>query len=454
MTLKEYMTSLRGRRIAVVGVGVSNRPLIDLLLDAGCDVTACDKRDRAAMGEVADVLESRGCKLKLGETYLEDLSFDVIFRTPGLHPRFLAEAEAAGAKLTSEMEAFFALCPCRIFAVTGSDGKTTTTSIIAELLKAAGYTVWLGGNIGTPLLDKLPQMKAEDMVVLELSSFQLHSMNCHPHVAVITNVSPNHLDVHPDYNDYIDAKKQIFRQQQTEDVLVLNADNGITAAMATEAPGHVRFFSRREAVEGVYSMDGEIYAERGRMMPAAAIRIPGEHNLENYMAAFAAVGDLVPAEVCRRVAEGFAGVEHRLEMVRCVRGVTYCNDSIASSPTRTTAGLHALRQKPILIAGGYDKNIPFDDLGHEICRHAKALVLCGATAEKILAAVQASPLYDAAALPIVRKDDFTEAVYAARDLAEEGDLVLLSPACASFDKFPNFAVRGRTFKKIVMEMDE
>jgi len=454
MTLNEYMTSLRGKRIGVVGIGVSNRPLIGLLLDAGCDVTACDKRDRAATGDTADMLESRGCKLKLGEDYLEGLDFDVIFRTPGLHPRFLAQAEANGAALTSEMEAFFALCPCRIFAVTGSDGKTTTTSIIAELLKAAGYTVWLGGNIGTPLLDKLPQMKAEDIVVLELSSFQLHSMHCRPHVAVITNVSPNHLDVHPDYNDYIDAKKQIFRAQQARDLLVLNADNGITRAMKDEAKGRVAFFSRCECVNGIYSKDGEIYTEGRALMPTDAIRIPGEHNLENYMAAFAAVGELVPTEVCRRVAEEFAGVEHRLEMFCCRKGVTYCNDSIASSPTRTIAGLRALRQKPILLAGGYDKHIPFDELGHEICRHVKALVLCGATSEKILTAVTASPLYEAEKLPIVRKDDFTEAVYAARELAEEGDLVLLSPACASFDMFPNFAVRGRTFKKIVTEMEQ
>lgn len=453
MTLHEYMDSLRNKRICVVGIGVSNRPLIDLLLAAGCSVTACDKRERSAMAELADELEGRGCTLKLGEDYLCDLDFDVIFRTPGLHPRFLAEAEGRGARLTSEMEAFFALCPCRIFAVTGSDGKTTTTSIIAELLKAAGYTVWLGGNIGTPLLDKLPQMKAEDMVVLELSSFQLHSMRCRPHVAVITNVSPNHLDVHPDYNDYIDAKKQIFRGQLPEDTLVLNADNGITAAMAAEAPGHVAFFSRQEIVDGVYCREGEIFADGKALMPATAIRIPGEHNLENYMAAFAAVGDLVPAEVCRSVAEGFAGVEHRLEMFACVKGVTYCNDSIASSPTRTIAGLRALRQKPVLIAGGYDKHIPFDELGHEICRHAKALVLCGATSEKILAAVKASPLYDEEALPIARVMDFAEAVYAARDMAQEGDLVLLSPACASFDLFPNFTVRGRTFKKIVAEME-
>jgi len=450
MTLKEYMTSLRGRRIAVVGVGVSNRPLIDLLLDAGCDVTACDKRDRAAMGEVADVLESRGCKLKLGETYLEDLSFDVIFRTPGLHPRFLAEAEAAGAKLTSEMEAFFALCPCRIFAVTGSDGKTTTTSIIAELLKAAGYTVWLGGNIGTPLLDKLPQMKAEDMVVLELSSFQLHSMNCHPHVAVITNVSPNHLDVHPDYNDYIDAKKQIFRQQQTEDVLVLNADNGITAAMATEAPGHVRFFSRREAVEGVYSMDGEIYAERGRMMPAAAIRIPGEHNLENYMTALALTHRMVSRESILAVAREFTGVRHRLEPVRELDGVRYYNSSIDSSPSRTAAALSALApEKPIVICGGADKKCPFEPLAQALCEHAKAVVLTGQTADRIREVLKEQPAVKAGELPIYGDPDFQRAVELARAIAQSGDTVLLSPACTSFDAFRNFEERGDRFCEIV-----
>ncbi|MBO6040729.1 MAG: UDP-N-acetylmuramoyl-L-alanine--D-glutamate ligase, partial [Oscillospiraceae bacterium] len=357
-----------------------------------------------------------------------------------------------------EMEAFFRLCPCRIIAVTGSDGKTTTTTVISELLKAAGYTVFLGGNIGTPLLDKLPEMRPEDMAVLELSSFQLHSMECRPHVAVITNVSPNHLDVHPNYEDYQTAKKQIFLGQRAEDILVLNADNTITRAMAQEAKSEVRFFSRQDKpANGCYFDGASVWrAENGRetkIVDVSDILLPGLHNVENYMAAFAATGGMVSDETCRKVAGSFRGVAHRLEMIRTLHGVTYCNDSIASSPTRTIAGLRALKQKPILIAGGYDKHIPFDELGGEICRRVKELFLTGFTAEKIAAAVTDSPDYDSEKLKIHIIGDFRETVLAASAAAEEGDLVLLSPACASFDKFRNFEERGNTFRRIVTELE-
>ena len=461
MTLQSYIASLSGKTVAVVGLGVSNRPLLKLLLAAGCRVTARDRGERAKIGEAfADELESAGCVLRLGEGYLDDLDEDVIFRTPGLHPfkPQLAAAKARGAVLTSEMEAFFAVCPCRIVAVTGSDGKTTTTTIISELLKAQGYTVHLGGNIGTPLLDRADQMKSEDWAVLELSSFQLHSMNCRPDVAVITNISPNHLDVHPSYEDYQAAKKQIFLHQGERDLLVLNADNAITASFAPEAPGRLRMFSRTAAPEnGVFLRDGVVWrAMNGavtKIMDAEEIRLPGLHNVENYMAAFCATGDLVSDEVCRSVARTFPGVAHRLEMIRELRGVTYCNDSIASSPTRTIAGLHALTKKPILIAGGYDKHIPFDQLGDEICLHVKELFLTGFTAEKIAECVKKSPYYDPEKLRVHQMDDFRRTVLAASAAAKEGDLVLLSPACASFDQFKNFEERGNTFRRIVMEME-
>jgi len=461
MTLQSYIASLKGKRVAVVGLGVSNRPLLQLLLDGGCDVTVRDRGDRTKLGEeLAARLESAGCTLRLGEGYLDDLDEDVIFRTPGLHPFTpqLAAAKERGAVLTSEMEAFFAVCPCRIIAVTGSDGKTTTTTIISRLLEEQGYTVHLGGNIGTPLLDKADRMAPEDWAVLELSSFQLHSMDCRPHVAVITNVSPNHLDVHPSYEDYQAAKKQIFLHQREEDLLVLNADNDITRSFASQARGRLRMFSRRtEPSEGVFLRDGVIYRARNgtaeKLMDASGILLPGLHNAENYMAAFAATADWVSDEVCRRVAGSFPGVAHRLEMIRELRGVTYCNDSIASSPTRTIAGLRALTKKPILIAGGYDKHIPFDDLGDEICLRVKELFLTGFTADKIRRAVENSRYYDPEKLRIHQLEDFTGTVLAASAAAGEGDLVLLSPACASFDKFRNFEERGNTFRRIVMEME-
>lgn len=459
MSLFEYIDSIKGKRIAVVGIGVSNKPWIELLLKKGCHVTACDKRTAEQMGEEGEILADLGAELKLGDDYLENLDQDIIFRTPGLMPfdEHLEAARARGSLVTSEMEVFFSLCPCRIIAVTGSDGKTTTTSIISELLKEQGYTVHLGGNIGKPLLCELPQMKPEDIVVLELSSFQLHSMVCRPDVAVITNLTPNHLDKHKDFQDYIDAKRSVFERQNADDLLILNRNDAHSEYYASFAHSRIHYFSDSTPVEsGTICENGLIYrirdGKRCEVMRAEEIRLPGAHNVLNYLAAFAATDGLVSEEVCRRVAMSFQGVEHRLEQVRILNGVTYINDSIASSPTRTIAGLRAMKRKPIVIAGGYDKHIPFDPLGDELCLRAKHVILCGATAEKIREAIVNSPNYPGSALSFEVIDDFADAVHTAASEAVEGDIVLLSPACAAFDRFKNFAERGKTFKKLVMEL--
>ena len=459
MTLNEYVNSIKDKRIAVIGVGVSNTPLINLLLSCGCNVTVCDKRSLGEMGMEALDLINRGAKLKLGEDYLEDLDHDIIFRTPGLMPfdPHLEAAKARGSLITSEMEVFFALCPCKTIAVTGSDGKTTTTTIISELLKAAGYRVHLGGNIGHPLLCEIPEIVADDIAVLELSSFQLHSMYCKPNVAVVTNISPNHLDKHKDYQDYIDAKRAEFEHQNENDKLILNFDDEHSAYYAHFAHAPVSYFSDKNRVDrGVICENGLILrvngAEQQEIMGADEIKLPGEHNLLNYLAAFAAVDGLVSNEICRQVAMTFAGVEHRLEQVRVLNGVTYINDSIGTSPTRTSAGLHALKVKPIVIAGGYDKHIPFDGLGDELCKFAKRVFLTGDTAESIHKAIVNSSCYAESGLEVQLIDDFKEAVLAASASAEPGDIVLLSPACAAFDRFKNFAERGKYFKEIVMEL--
>ena len=456
MTLRDYIESLRHKTVAVIGIGVSNTPLLELLLAEGIRVTACDKRSREQMGEQAEHLEQLGCELHLGADYLKDLDADVIFRTPGLRPDVpeIAACVDRGAVLTSEMEVFFEVCPCTIIAVTGSDGKTTTTTIIAELLKAAGKRVWVGGNIGHPLLCEADGMLATDYAVLELSSFQLMTMKHSPHIAVVTNLAPNHLDVHRDMAEYVAAKENIFRHQSGEDVAVFNADNDITAEQSHRAPGRARLFSRQDEVaDGVFLRGEDIVCrsgghERG-VMTTGDIKIPGVHNVENYMAAIAAVDGLVPDEVIRRFAREFGGVEHRIELVRTYRGVRYYNDSIASSPSRTIAGLRSFREKVILIAGGYDKHIPFDVLGPEIVEHVKLLVLCGATADKIRAAVENAPGYQPGKPEIRDVTPFTAAVEAARDRAQPGDVVTLSPACAAFDQFKNFAERGKFFKSIV-----
>lgn len=461
MTLQEYVDALRGKRVAVIGIGVSNTPLIDLLLDNGLPITVCDMRDESVMESEAEILSTRGAEVRLGAGYLDALDgFDVIFRTPGLLPTdpHLVKARERGAVITSEMEAFFQLCPCRTIGITGSDGKTTTSSIIAELLKAAGVRVHLGGNIGKPLLTEIPDILPGDVAVLELSSFQLHSIDIRPDVAVVTNVSPNHLDKHPTYEDYIDAKRRIYLNQTAEDLLVVNRDNGITARFGEEAKSRVMQFSHRETVKnGVFCRDGMIYYSRDyeveSIIPEGEILLPGEHNVENYMAAFCAVDGLVSPEMCRSVARTYGGVRHRLELIRKLDGVSYINDSIATSPTRTIAGLRAMRTKPILIAGGHDKHVSFDKLADEIAERVKALYLTGDTAEQIAAAVRRSVFFDASRLPITIVPDLRAAIEEARAHSIPGDVILLSPACSSFDRFKNFAERGDTFRKIVLEFE-
>ncbi len=462
MTFQAYLAGLKGKSVAVIGVGVSNTPLIKILLRAGISVTACDKRRREDFGGQIEALESLGATVYLGEDYLNHLrGQDVIFRTPGMRPDLpqLTAAVERGSVLTSEMEVFFQVCPCPILGVTGSDGKTTTTTIIAELLKATGKTVHLGGNIGKPLLPDVVMMEPSDLAVVELSSFQLMTMDRSPHIAVVTNLAPNHLDVHKSMGEYISAKENIFTHQGPEDRVILNADNDITRAFAAGAPGRVTLFSRREDPEGdsVFLRDDAIWLRAGgeerKVLSRREILLPGDHNVENYMAAIAAVRDFVPAEVIRSFASKFSGVEHRIELVRNLKGVRYYNDSIASSPTRTMAGLKCFPEKVILIAGGYDKHIPFDDLGPAIVQHVKRLILTGDTSSKIRAAVENAPGYGQGTPVIEEYHDFRDAVIAAHRAAETGDVVLLSPACASFDKFRNFMERGDTFKKIIRELD-
>lgn len=461
MTLAQYMDSLKNKTVAVIGIGVSNTPLLRLLLREKIQVTACDKRDRAALGPLAEELEKDGCRLQLGENYLQGLTQDVIFRTPGLRPDVpeLLAAKARGSEITSEMEVFFQVCPCTLVAVTGSDGKTTTTTIISELLKAAGNTVYVGGNIGHPLLRQADEMHPEDYAVLELSSFQLMTMTRSPHIAVVTNLAPNHLDMHKGMEEYVAAKENIFRYQSAGDIAVFNLDNAITREQGTRALGQVRYFSRREEPsEGVFLRDGDIVLRKDGqdrvIMTTEDIRLPGVHNIENYMAAIAAVEGLVPDAVIRDFARSFNGVEHRIELVRTYHGARFYNDSIASSPSRTIAGLRSFKEKVILIAGGYDKHIPFDALGPEVVEHVKLLVLCGATAGKIRAAVEQAPGYRPGHPEIVEVTPFKKAVEFARDRARSGDVVTLSPACAAFDQFKNFAERGKTFKSIVNSWTE
>lgn len=447
--LEQYFGGLSDKRIGVIGAGVSNMPLISMLRTAGIKVTVHDKKSPEDLGDQYATLATLGVDFVLGEHYLDVLDEDVIFRTPGLHPRFLERAKQSGSVITSEMELFFAVCPCPIIGITGSDGKTTTTTLVCEMLRHAGKTVHLGGNIGRPLLPRVGEMTPDDLAVVELSSFQLMGMKYSPAVAAITNLTPNHLDYHKDFEEYVQAKTAIYRSQKEDGRLVLNLDDEVTRSL--HAGGNLFCTSKQqELANGVFLKDGVIFiaqdGARRELMPAADIRIPGAHNVYNIMMAAAVVQGWCTDEDIRAVATTFGGVEHRIEFVREKDGVKYYNDSIASSPTRTIAGLEAFQQKVILIAGGYDKHIPYDVLGEPICEHVKTLLVTGATAPKIRDSVLA---VSGAHPPILEADDLEAAVRTAATLAESGDVVIMSPASASFDRFKNFMERGNLFKALV-----
>ena len=460
LPIEQLQNLIQGKKVAFIGAGVSHKHCIEQFVELGAQVTLCDqKKSLEDFGAYADTLRRLHVRLSLGEHYTDGFAGqDIIMRTPGYeyYKPELQAALQAGTKVTSEVELFFELCPCEIVAVTGSDGKTTTTTLISKMFEAAGRKVFLGGNIGAALLPQLADVTPEAVAVVELSSFQLISMRVSPKVAVVTNVTPNHLDHHKDMQEYIDAKRNILLWQVPPCRAVLGFENEISRGMQKDCKGEQVWFTRlHDTDKGAFlreSDDTLCYAENGvvtPILPRAEVKLRGLHNVENLLAAIAAVWGRVPVEAMRQVGSTFTGVEHRIEPVRTLDGVTYYNDSIASSPTRTIAGLRSFNQKIILIAGGYDKKIPYEPLAPEILAHVKTLVLMGATGPRIEAAVRACPGFDESALTILHADSMQHAVELARGAAQPGDVVSLSPASASFDLYPNFEVRGRDYKNIV-----
>ncbi len=458
--IENFFEKVRTSKIALCGIGVSNLPLIYKFKNLGGEVYACDRRTREQLGSTADELEAAGVKLILGPDYLKNLDVDIIFRTPGMNfflPE-LIEARKRGIVVTSEMEVFFDLCPCKLFAVTGSDGKTTTTTLIAKMLETQGYTVHLGGNIGRALLPIIDEIDATDCAVVELSSFQLISMRKSPNVSVITNIAPNHLDVHKTMDEYIDAKRNIMLHQNAFSRTVLNADNDITRGFENDVRGQSLMFSYRHPVANgaYYGSDGVLYISDKNglteVMHREDIKVIGEHNVENFLAAISAVWEYVTPENIVKTAREFKGVEHRIEFVRELDGVKYYNDSIATSPTRTIAGLAAFNQKVILIGGGYDKHIPFEALAPHAIEKIKLLILSGPTADKIEKAIREGEGFDSCGMEIVRVENMEQAVALAHEKAVSGDIVTLSPACASFDAYANFELRGKHFKELVNKL--
>jgi len=455
MNYQEYFESVKGKTAGVFGMGISNRPLIDLLLKAGALVVAGDKKTHEELGDVAKDLEQRGVKLVLGDDFPDKMEGDILFRTPGMRPDIPAISSLVekGSVLTSEMEVFFEVCPAPIIAVTGSDGKTTTTTLISEMLKKEGYTVHIGGNIGKPLLPEIANIMPEHKVVVELSSFQLMTMKKSPHIAVMTNISPNHLDVHKGYEEYIEAKKNIMLYQSDEDILISNLESEETKKAGELAKGEWRAFSSKNPAT-VCLKDGFICYKGEKILSVSDIKIPGKHNVENYMAAIGAVKDMVSNESIVHVAKNFGGVPHRIEFVRELCGVKYYNSSIDSSPNRTKNTLSVFPEKVVMISGGKDKGIPYDEIGPVIVEHVKVLVLIGATSDAIENAVKKaySDLKIEPCVKILRAEAYEQAVSLAKENSVSGDCVVLSPASTSFDMFKNFEERGECFKKYVMEL--
>ncbi len=458
---KNFFSKMENKRIDVIGFGVSNSELVFRLAESGAHVKLHDKRtEQQLRPEQVEKLKTFGVMLSLGENYLDDLDGEIIFRTPGMPftAPALEKARKQGRIVTSELEIFMQLCPCPVYGITGSDGKTTTSSLIAVMIACSGKRVHLGGNIGKPLLTILDKVQPEDVCVVELSSFQLLSMRCSPDVAVVTNISPNHLDVHKDMAEYVGAKRNIVRHQSAFSKAVLSADNEGSLAFSDEVRGKLSLFSRHhEVTDGAWMDDnGDLWHSTGgravKLLNRSEIKLPGMHNVENVLTAIAAVwGDVSPKAICEAVSS-FGGVEHRIEFVRDKNGVRWYNDSIATSPTRMIAGLLSFEQKLIVIAGGYDKNIPFEPMVAPVINKVKTLILTGETADKIEAAVRAGSGFDQSGLKILRADDIADAVKIAYSEAKPGDIVTLSPACASFDAFANFEQRGIYYKKLVNEL--
>ena len=459
--LEEFNQFIKNRKVAIIGLGVSNLPLIDYFHEKKAKVTVFDSRAITDLPkEIMDKVTEYSMEFSLGTHYLTKLvDFDVIIRSPSCLPTIkeIQREEERGALVTTEVELLMKMCPCKIIGVTGSDGKTTTTTLIYEILKNAGYTCHLGGNIGIPLFTKLDQIRPEDLLIIELSSFQLMGMEVSPNISVITNVTPNHLNIHKDYSEYIEAKKNIFKYQDKDGILVLNYDNEITKACAVTAKGNVIFFSGTQKLDNGYIVDEDVIKEcddklRKHILNTKDIYLKGRHNFENICAALAATRSLVDLDSAIETVSKFQGVEHRIEFVKEINGVKWYNDSASSSPTRTISGINAFDEDIILIAGGYDKNLDYTPIAKPIVEKVKVLILMGQTSGKIFDAVKEELEKQNKNIDIYMCNSLNQAVILAKRYSKPNQVVLFSPASASFDMFKNFADRGNQYKAIVNKM--
>ena len=456
--LEEFNKFLDSKKVAIIGMGVSNLPLLDYFYDKNAKVTVFDKNTPS--DEIMEKINKYRYEVEIGEYNLSRLNgFDIVFRSPSVLPtrEELVTAANKGAIITSEIEMVLKLAPCKIIGVTGTEGKTTTTSIIYEILKSSGKNCFLGGNIGKPIFTEIKNMKPEDIVVLELSSFQLMEMEVSPDISVVTNMYPDHLNIHSSYEEYQQAKKNIFLHQNENGVVILNYDNEITRKFADEVKSNLVYFSSLQKLKNGYVYDRKDetikrYAngKSENILKKQEIKLRGIHNYENICAALAATASIVDEKSQIKAIKEFNGVEHRLEFVRELNGVKYYNDSIGTSPASTIAGLNAFDENIILLAGGSDKGLDYTEIGETIAKKVRVLLLTGPTAEKIENATKlAMNKAGKETVEIIHCKDLQEAVSTANETAKSGEIVLMSPASASFDAFKNFIERGIKFKEFV-----
>ena len=460
--LEKFEKNIKNKKIAVIGIGVSNIPLIDYLFEKGAVVTIFDDREEEKISkDIIEKIKKYNFNCFFGKRNLDNLhGFEIIFRSPSCLPtktELVIEKER-GAIVTTEIEQLIKMAPCKVIGITGSDGKTTTTTLTAKILEDAGYNVYLGGNIGIPLFTKLKEIKPEDIIVLELSSFQLMDMEVSPDIAAITNITPNHLNVHKDYQEYIDSKKNIYRHQKSTGVLVLNADNELTNSCQKDANGDVILFSSKQKLDYGYIVEDGIIKEcndgiRRHLISQDDIKLKGIHNLQNICTALALTKDLVSTDNAIKTIKEFSGVKHRLELVRILNGVEWYNDSASTSPTRGISAINSFNKEIILIAGGADKNLDYTPIGKPIVEKVKSLILIGQTANKIYDAVKKESEKQNKTIDIHMCETFKQSLELAKRIAEPGQIVLFSPASTSFDMFKDMYDRGDKFRKEVNQFE-
>ncbi|GHU86500.1 UDP-N-acetylmuramoylalanine--D-glutamate ligase [Clostridia bacterium] len=451
MIFRSFVEVLKNKKIAFIGVGISHTDAIRMFARNGANLLVLDKK--AMSGAIREEFENLSIEGRTGEKYLGKLDADIYFRTPGIpfDSEMIRRLRKNDKIVTSELEVFFELCAGRIIGVTGSDGKTTTTTLIYEILKQAGKKVHIGGNIGLPLLARVDEIECDDFVVVELSSFQLESMRVSPDIAVITNISENHLNVHKTMENYVAAKKNIILHQNGFSRTVLNAGDNYTSEFAELVRGQLVLFGGSRN-SNVFAEGGKIWSGSEEVLEIGDIKLRGQHNVQNFMAAIAATSEWATAADIKKVATGFGGVEHRIEFCGKMNKAACFNDSIATTPLRTMAGLASFEEPIVLIAGGSDKGLCFDELGDAIAKRVKCLIVTGETGPKIKEAAEKSQFFKA--LDVFEAAELGTAVEIAKEHLQEGDVLLFSPASASFDKYKNFEERGEHFKKIIAQFDD